>query len=287
MKQLIHRFVLLAAAVLALASCNWVSDLIHDDEVVARIGKHKLYRSELAGFIPHDASPEDSAKLAGQYINTWAKEILFVDLAGERLSKTDGDVTREVEDYRRSLLKYRYEQQYLQERLDTVVAAPEIEAYYQEHQDLFILQVPVVRARFLDILKESADLEPLKKLMSSDEEEELALADSVAFSSALRWADRSGEWLDMPVYAKYFGVDYGTVLSKLKGDGFIVMDEGEGDVKVGYVCEMRKPGTVAPLEYCTDRIREIILGNRKHALLAGLEQDLLKDALEQEKLIIY
>ena len=65
------------------------------------------------------------------------------------------------------------------------------------------------------------------------------------------------------------------------------MDEGAGDIKIGYVCEMRKPGTVAPLEYCTDRIREIILSNRKHALLAGLEQDLLKDALEQEKLIIY
>ena len=154
MKQLIHRFVLLAAALLLLSSCDWVSDLIHDGEVVARIGKHKLYRSELAGFIPHDASPEDSAKLAGQYINTWARELLFVDLALERLSKTDADVTREVEDYRRSLLKYRYEQQYLQERLDTVVAAPEIEAYYQDHQDLFALQVPIVRARFLDILKE-------------------------------------------------------------------------------------------------------------------------------------
>ena len=287
MKQLIHRFVLLTATFFVLASCNWVSDLIHDGEVVARIGKHKLYRSELAGFIPHDASPEDSARLAGQYINTWAKEILFVDLAGEQLSRTDSDVTTEVEDYRRSLLKYRYEQQYLHERLDTVVAASEIESYYQDHQDLFALQVPIVRARFLDVLKESADLESLRKMMSADKEEGQAMVDSLAFGSALRYADRSGEWLDMPVYAKYFGYDYGTVLSKLRPDGFIVMDEGEADVKIGYVCEMRKPGTVAPLEYCTDRIREIILSNRKHALLAGLEQDLLKDALEQEKLIIY
>ncbi|MBQ3722787.1 MAG: hypothetical protein II851_03660 [Bacteroidales bacterium] len=287
MKQLIHRFVLLTATFFVLASCNWVSDLIHDGEVVARIGKHKLYRSELAGFIPHDASPEDSARLAGQYINTWAKEILFVDLAGEQLSRTDSDVTTEVEDYRRSLLKYRYEQQYLHERLDTVVAASEIESYYQDHQDLFALQVPIVRARFLDVLKESADLESLRKMMSADKEEDQAMVDSLAFGSALRYADRSGEWLDMPVYAKYFGYDYGTVLSKLRPDGFIVMDEGEADVKIGYVCEMRKPGTVAPLEYCTDRIREIILSNRKHALLAGLEQDLLKDALEQEKLIIY
>ena len=69
-------------------------------------------------------------------------------------------------------------------------------------QDIFALQVPIVRARFLDILKESADLEPIKEMMASDPEENPVTADSIAFSTALRYADRSGEWLDMPVYAK-------------------------------------------------------------------------------------
>ena len=35
-------FSLALAAFLALPSCEWVSNLIHDDEVVARIDKHKL-----------------------------------------------------------------------------------------------------------------------------------------------------------------------------------------------------------------------------------------------------
>lgn len=278
---------LLVAALAALTSCEWISNTIHDGEVIARIGKHKLYRSELAGFIPHDASPEDSTQLAAQYINTWAKDILFLDLAGEQLSKTDADVTKELEDYRRSLLRYRYEQQYLAERLDTAVSLPEIREFYDTHQDLFALQTPIVRARFLDIRKDAPNLEPLRKLLSSDLPEDRAMADSMAYTSALRYAERSEEWLDMTVYAKYFGYDYVTVLSKIRPDGYILMEEEQGDVKIGYVCEMRKPGTTAPLEYCTDRIRDIILSNRKHALLASLEQDLLKDALDQEKLIIY
>ena len=285
MKQL--RTITLLLALFALTSCAWISDLIHDEEVIARIGTHKLYRSELAGFIPRDATPEDSTQLAGQYINTWAKEILFLDLASKQLSKTDGDVTRELEDYRRSLLRYRYEQQYIHDRLDTAVSLPEIQEFYETHQDLFALQTPVVRARFLDIRKDSPERETLKKLISSNLPEDRAQADSVAYSSALRYADRSDEWLDMSVYAKYFGYDYVTVLSKIRPDGFIVIEEEQGDVKIGYICEMRKPGTTAPLEYCTDRIRDIILSNRKHALLASLEQDLLKDALDQEQLIIY
>ena len=286
MKHWKHSILALVALTL-LSACGWVSDLIHDDEVVARLGKHKLYRSELAGFIPHDATPEDSVRLAGQYINTWAKELLFLDVAGTELSKTESDVTKELEDYRRSLLRYRYEQQYISERLDTVVSPAEIEEFYNTHQDLFALQVPIVKARFLDIMKESPTLDQIKKKMASDDAEELAVADSLAYTAAIRYEDRSGEWLDMPVYAKYFGYDYGTVLSKLRSDGYIILEEEQGDIKIGYVCEMRKPGTTAPLEYCDARIREIIISNRKHALLSSLEQDLLKDALDQEKLIIY
>ena len=286
MKYLKH-ILLVLAALCGLVACNWVSDLIHDDEVVARIGKNKLYLSELSAVIPHDATPEDSAKLAGQYINTWAKEVLFLERAGAELSKTDGDVTKELEDYRRSLLRYRYEQQYIQDRLDTIVLHSEIQRYYEDHPDLFALQVPVVRARFLDIMKESPALDLIKKNMASDDEADLAMADSLAYSSALLYEERSDEWLDMPVFAKYFGYDYGTVLSKLRPDGFIVMEEPQGDVKIGYVCEILKPGTTAPLAYCEGRIKDIVISNRKHALLASLEQDLLKNALDQEKLIIY
>ena len=285
--KILRLILCLTMALILPASCGWISDLIHDDEVVARIDKHKLYRSELASFIPRDATPEDSAKLAGQYINTWAKELLFVDVAEAELSKAESDVTKELEDYRRSLLKFRYEQQYIKDRLDTVITLSEIEAYYDTHKDLFALQVPIVRARFLDIMKESPALEQIKKMMASREYEELSMADSLAYTSALLYADRSDEWLDMPAYARYFGYDYGTVLSKLRPDGYIILEEEQGDVKIGFVCEMRKPGSVAPLEYCTDRIRDIILNNRKHALLSSLEQDLLKDALKQEKLIIY
>ena len=286
MRYLRHIIALLAALA-ALSACAWISDLIHDDEVVARIGKHKLYRSELTGFIPRDATPEDSVQLAGQYIQSWAKEVLFLDLAGKELSKTESDVTKELEDYRRSLLKFRYEQQYINDRLDTAVVRSEIEAYYEAHQDLFALQVPIVKARFVDIMKESPALEQIKKLMSSDQYEDLAMADSLAYSAALRYEDRSDEWRDMPAVAKYFGYDYGTVLSKLRPDGFIVMEEEQGDVKIAYICEMRKPGTVAPLEYCSGRIKDIIISNRKHALLSSLEQDLLNDAMTQDKLIIY
>jgi len=287
MRKCIELFVLLSLCCAVIQSCELISSIIHDDDVVARIGTKKLYRSQLNGYIPTGISPEDSINLSLQFIDSWAVENLIQDMAEGKLSKQEMDVSVELEDYRRSLIKYRYEQKYINERLDTLVTRAEIEKYYQEHIDLFILKLPVVRARFLDIMKESPNLEILRKKMSSNDYEDLAEVDSLAYSSALKYEDHSSDWVDMVNFARLFDVDYGTLLSKMKYDGFITIEDERGDVRIGYVLEMRRPGEPGPIEYCEERIKDIIITNRKHTLMSSLEQELLNDALDRENLIIY
>ena len=269
-----------------LCSCQAVSSLIHDGEVAAQVGTHKLYVQDLEAVIPRGLSPEDSANLAVQHIQAWAVEQLYLDMAEAQLSKEEKDVSAELEAYRRSLLKYRYEQRYVNERLDTTVTRSEIEKYYETHQGLFTLDVPILKARFLDIMQDSSNLETIRRKMSSDKYEDLVEADSLAFSSALRYVDCSEKWIDAVALAREFGTDYGTMMSALQGR-FIEMNDEKGDVKIAYVLEYLKAGTTAPLEYSEDRIKDIILSSRKRALLSTLEQDLLKDARSKEKLTIY
>ncbi len=270
-----------------LPSCRTITNLIHDDEVVARAGDRVLYRSELSQFIPAEASPEDSAKLSMQYINTWAVDGLIQDLAVSKLTKQELDVTSELEDYKHSLIKYRYEQRYINDRLDTVVAHSQVDEYYNAHKDMFTLTTPIVKARFLDIMKGSPAIDVLKKKMSSSDFDDLAAADSIAYSSALRYMDSSDQWADVVAYAKNFNVDYGTLLSRVKSDGFVEIEGDDGDLKIGYIVDMRRQGTIAPLEYCEQRIKDIIISNRKRVLMSNLEQELLDDALEKGNLIIY
>lgn len=278
---------LLLTALAMLTSCEFISGIIHDDEVVAKLGNRKLYKTELDAFIPNGVSAEDSTNLALQYINTWATEQLFSDIAQQQLSKEEQDVSAELEDYRRSLLKYRYEQRYVNERLDTVVLSQEIDDYYHSHEDLFVLDVPIVKARFLDIMQDSPNLELIKDKMCSSKIEDLEMADSLAYSSALRYEDGSDKWVDMVTFARNFGTDYGTLLSKAGKDGFIEIPDERGDVKIAYICEMQRVGELAELDYCEDRIKDIIISTRKQTLLSDLERELLSDALDKETLIIY
>ena len=278
--------ILLCILLALLPSCRAIMDFVHDGDVVARVGQHKLYLTDLQDYIPNGVSPEDSANLADQYIRSWAAEQLYLDMASEQLSKSEKDVSRELEAYKSSLLRYRYEQRYVNERLDTTVTRGEIEDYYDAHNDLFVLDIPILKARFLDIMEDSPNYETIRRRMSSNKYVDIAEADSLAYSSALRYVDWSDRWIDAVTLAREFGTDYGTMLSKLSGS-FIEMREDRGDVKVAYVLDTRRAGTLAPLEYCEDRIRNIIISTRKQKLLTTLEQDLLDNALSKENFIIY
>ena len=276
-----------AAALLALPSCEWISGIIHDDQVVARVDGNKLYRSQLRSFIPSGISEQDSLNLALRYVNTWAVENLTVDMASQMLSKEEMDVTKELEDYRRSLIKYRYEQHFVNSKLDTLVTDSQIEEYFLAHEKSFVLTTPIVRARFLDVMKASPNLDAMRELMSSDDERDCEIVDSLAYSSAIRYVDHSDRWESVTELARLFGRDYHELLPRKDRHNYIEVELESGEVRLAYICEMYAEGQVPPVEYVSEGIKDLIIGNRKRALLSGLERSLLEDALENGNLIIY
>ena len=264
------------AAVLLLCACNAISSLLHDGEVVASVGENKLYSTELAGYIPAGVSPEDSARLADSYIEAWTREMKFIALAEKELSKEEKDVTKELEEYKRTLLRYRYEQKYINQRLDTAITAGQVEEYYNAHKEMFRLTAPVVKARFAVISEKSNHLNALKKLMSADETEDVIVSDSLAYAYAARYTDFGGRWIDASALSAELNMDSKTFQGNLH-KGFMQNKDADGNLQLAYISEIVKAGDTAPVDYCADRIRDIILSNRKQALSAALEQELMKE----------
>lgn len=268
-----------------LASCKAISEFFDKEEVVAEVGQAKLRKSELDRVVPAGLPAEDSVRLARQYINTWALDQVFLNVAEQQLSKTEKDVTRELEAYRTSLLKYRYEQLYVNERLDTAVSDDAVQEYYEAHSSKFILQRPVVKARFLSISEDSPMLKTIRKKMSSDEVEDILEADSLAFSSAFKFTTWNNEWIDAAVMAREFGQDYASVLSGVS-KGWNERTDTSGVVNAAYVTEIVPKGAMSPLEYSKPFIKDMIISARKQALVSALEHDLLEDARVNGKFVI-
>lgn len=262
------------------------AESLFGDEVVARVGNHKLHRSDLEKYIPAGVSADDSLALAARYINSWATELIFLDMAEKELSDAEKDLTEEIEEYRTALLKYRYEQHYIAERLDTLVTEAEVKAYYESQKEKFNLEVTILKARLLVIPAKSGHLKTLKKLMSSDDVEEVLEADTLARKAAIFYSDMSDSWTDAITIAKQLGTDYETLLSSISGK-FAQIKDDDGNLRICYVADIVRAGRTAPLEYCYDTVRNLVVSGRKHALLNGLERDLIEDALAKKKYEVY
>ena len=286
MVRLLRIIAIIGIVLPTLSSCRAISNFLRNDEVVAEVGKDRLYRRDLDAVVPKGIAAEDSVRLAHQYINLWASDRIFVSIAEQQLSKAEKDVTKELEDYRTSLLKYRYEQLYVNERLDTAVSDDKVEEYYASHKENFKLDRPLVKARFLRIHTDSPMLETIRKKMNSSDANDLIEADSLAFSSAIMFTTWKDEWQDVIVLAREMGIPYDSLLGSSK-NGWLRQDDTTGVTNIAYISGIMASGEYAPVEYMSERIKDIIVSTRKQALISSLEQDLLKDARENGKFVIY
>ncbi len=278
--------ILWGAALAAVTSCRLLRSIVHDDEVVAKVGKEMLYRSEVEALIPEGTSSGDSLRLAMQYINVWAADIVFMDIAQDQLSKTEKDVSKELESYRRSLLKYRYEQKYINERLDTAVTQDEITEYYNEHLENFTLKRPIVKARYLKTFPTSPDLRQLKALMSSGEEDALWEAENLAASTGDIFTGYGDRWIEITSLARDMGMEEDK-LSAAGRDKFVEFKDAGGMLNVAYILDLIDAGQPAPEEFCSTDIIDMIISTRKRKLGSSLEQELLTSARDKGKFVIY
>jgi hypothetical protein len=179
-------------------------------------------------------------------------------------------------------LKYRYEQLYVNERLDTSVSEDKVHEYYQQHKDAFVLRRPLVKARYLCIHTDSPALKQIRKKMCSSEVSEVIEADSLAFSSAYRFTTWNDAWIDASTLAREFGSESASVMASVR-KGWIERADTLGVMSIAFVTELIPAGKIAPLEYSAPFIRDMIISARKQSLIATLEQDLLNDARESGK----
>ncbi|HCT94264.1 MAG: hypothetical protein A2X19_08580 [Bacteroidetes bacterium GWE2_39_28] len=270
------------ALLLTVSSCNLL-EFRSGDEVVAHVGEHYLYKEDIKNLIPHGTSYSDSIMMVRQYINSWALKYLLLSKAEAELSKTDKDVEGELRDYRTSLLVYRYEKQYIEKRLDTLVSDQEARAYYQENSETITVNNSVVKARVIKVSSSSPNLSRLKSMYRSDALEDIDELERISYNSAERYNNFDNKWVDLSFVARELPLDLYRCEEMLKSASHIEAQDSLYSY-FAYFPQRIAPNGNPPFEYYLPRIKEIIISRRKQALIAGLEKDLIKEALENNKI---
>ncbi|OJV22806.1 MAG: hypothetical protein BGO30_00315 [Bacteroidetes bacterium 41-46] len=274
--------IFLLLTILTAVSCKYL-DFRSKDEVVAEVNGKRLYVSEVSSLVPAGTPATDSIEMLKQYVNRWALKQLLLKKAEDELSKEERDIEQEMEDYRSSLLMYRYEKNYIDQRLDTAISQNECREYYDKNAPHFVLSSPVVKARFAKVSNSSPNLESLRRGYKAQSIEEIEDFERLCYSSAEKYGNFNNQWTDLSLVAREVPYDTQALEKNLVSSNSLEIKDSLYTYLI-YYNDKFPSGTLAPFEYYINEIREIILSKRKQQLLVDLEKNLIRDAVERNHL---
>lgn len=266
-----------------LAACNLVVD---DGEPVAKVGEKILTMDELSLNIPDYLDDTDSTLWADDYIKKWIQRQLLLLKAEENLPYDMKDVSHELEEYRNSLIVYRYKNELVKEKMDTTVKDSDIEQYFKDHNESFILNRNIVKAIYIKVPVEASNPENIKDLCENDDQEKQAKLNEFCLSYAKAYDRFNDQWVSADLVLKNTPAKITDQNRLLQKNRFIE----SSDMNYYYlVCirDYRLEGQVSPIEYVQSDIRNLILNKQKIEFLKQLEKDIYKEGLDKNKVKLY
>ena len=277
-----YSFILLVT--LAFSSCNNSTD--SGKISVAKVGDKKLYISDVSDIIPPGLEKEDSLVMAEDYIRKWVKKELLIQKAEENLTSEQKNVTKELEEYRNSLITFKYKNELMKQRMDTTVTEQQIEDYYNEYSENFNLPRNIVKAIYIKIPQEYANPEQLKKMCSNTTDEGLTELREYCLQYAKGFDIFMDNWVDFEMVLKNIPKEIDNPERFLQQNQWIELEDSNYYYIVS-IQDYKLKNEQAPLEYMKDNIKNLILNRRKIAFLKQLEDNVYTEGVRKNKFKIY
>jgi hypothetical protein len=253
---------------------------------LAQVGERFLYKEDIDKVLPENIQDKDSALWVDDFIKKWVRSELVILNAEQNLSPEQKNVDKELEEYRNSLLTYRYKNELLAQKMDTVITGEEVNTYYEKHDREFVLKNNIVKAIYLKIPLEVANPETVKSLTRDEDPRKLAQLDEYSVQYAKTYDRFDDKWVNSKDVLNQFPEETNDEERLLRRNNFI---ESSDTDYYYFICirDFRLAGQVAPLPYVESEIRNILLNERKIKFLRTIEDDIYSEGLASNKFKIF
>jgi hypothetical protein len=255
-------------------------------EIVAEVGVKKLYLDEVTMVIPTGVGKNDSAVMSGDYIRKWIKKELLIQKAEENLSPLQKNLSAELEEYRNSLIIYKYKNELMKQRMDTVVKDEQIEEYYFSNPENFNLTQNIVKAIFIKIPGEFANPQQIKNLCSDTSEEGLNELREYCLQYAKGFDIFMDNWVNFDVVLKNIPQEIPNPGQFLARNNRIELNDSDYYYLVS-IHDFKLINEKAPVEYVKENIKNLILNRRKIDFLKQIEDNVYTEGIRKNKFKIH
>jgi hypothetical protein len=264
------------------------STAINNDKgtVIARVHGNYLYESDIAGLVPEDASTQDSIGIVKNYTENWIRTQLMVKQALKNLPSEQLDFDNQLEEYKNSLIIFRYETELIKKLLDTIVSEEEVETYYREHLNDFELKENIVKVQYVIIQNNTEEEDLFMELFQLPDS---LMLDSLEFYSeiyAKSYQLDTSNWVRFENVLEIIPIETYNQELFLEGNRFIKLSDELSIYLVNFVDFKLKDNT-SPLDFKRDDIISIITNKRKMALIKQVRKDLYLSAVQNKEFEVY
>lgn len=247
---------------------------------VARVNDAYLLPSDIQQILPVNVSPQDSAVIVERFINSWVSKQVFLQEARNKLPSEKQNFERQIEEYRNSLISFSYENELVRERLDTVVSENQLSAYYEKNKADFRLLENIVKADYVKLPLDAPDLNRFRRLFRSTDPDEAGLLEEYCIQNAATYFLDNDSWLIFTDLLREVPLRVTNVEGYLRSNQNVEVNDENFRYFVK-ILDYQLQGSVSPLAFERENIRNIILNQRKHELINNVRNQIYQDAVDR------
>ena len=258
--------------VVLLAGCTR-AEQDEEREALLEVEGKFLYRDQVEAIIPPNVSVSDSTQIAEGYIRKWVTDVLLYENAKRNIDDKAA-IEALMEDYRKSLTIHQYQQKLIQQRLPKEVSEDEVRKFYDQYSDQFLLREQYLKGLLIVIPVGAPDLTDIRSWVRSGNTKAIENIEKYSMKNALSYTYFYDRWMSYSELQKKMPVQP----HELKGLRFIEASDSTRHYLLN-IQELKNSGDTEPFETAQPRIAEIILNKLKSDFVAGFEDELYNDAV--------
>ncbi len=254
---------LLFIATLFLLSCTISTE--EKEDVLVSYNQQTLLWSDIEYLYPNSLSKEDSLDWIETVKREWLNNQIIIVKAEKELPNQEKDIKLELLQYQADLLKFKFENYYIKNKINTHISNSEIEDYYNKYKPTLIVLEPLVKAVYIEIPNTVKKRYKVKQWLLSKREKDEEKLKVFCFQNAKVFDDFEGNWVKLKQLRLI------TQSDKLQINRIVenIVVEQKDDETTHYIFinKIIKKGAIMPFAYAKKEIMKIIRNKRKSRLL--------------------
>lgn len=256
------------------------------ERTLAKVYDEYLFESDLKGVVPKGIPANDSIMMVKSFVDNWVRQRLILHQAEKNLESSQLDFSKQLENYKNSLIIFAYENQLIRQKLDTVVTDEEISNYYNTNQNAFLVRDDIIRVQYAKLPLKSKFIPQARMLLLSDKPDNRNKLADLCEQQSFGYFIDDQKWIYLTDLMNVIPLRPADPEEFLKKNHQVEVSDNAFTYLIRFT-DYKLRDSNSPLELETQKIHDIILNKRKMELLGKMHDYIYQLAQKQNDFEIF